>query len=469
MSARVSARVSPPPTPRPASSQGDPDLFVSNVYDRPDEENFVWRSMGGGEVEELTVEPDDPRGGPGTYYITVAADKASEYRIEVALVKPAIALPPRPRKPFDHGQRDICRALKEAHARRFHTAAGHVTLSSLPATLGAHGHAEDTVLQAGRPAAEVLRQHSSMALHSKGVPKRQTRLALSRSLAVLPGSSAAERSPLGGGMRSEPLLPARPRTQQTHASSGPAGGSPPAGASSISQAEGEDGNGPGGRDTGFGAALAAQLELTGISRQASGEPRAAPTRGLKEVVPEIAWSPPEGYSWEDLPTESRLLQVLTEGIEEKRALAAKLHEQLGALDGTRALKHAARTQALAHVDPLAHVCRPHDVRQAANTMLRSYTVQQEKVDAVMAEAAAAAAAEAQDAHDALHVDAALEESVREQLLRSQARAARKGGPAAVFVQHPVVSAIDVKYQVKPPAPVAASGTQRGRARRKRQY
>ena len=83
----------------------------------------------------------------------------------------------------------------------------------------------------------------------------------------------------------------------------------------------------------------------------------------------------------------------------------------------------------------------------------------------MAAAAAAEAAKAQDAHDALHVDAALEEAVREQLLSSQKRAARKGGPAANFVQHPVVSAIDTKYQGKPPPQPAVQKAQRGRARR----
>ena len=137
--------------------KGDPDIYVSNVHDRPDELHFVWKSMGGGESEELIIESDDPKGGPGSYYIAIIGDQASEYRIEAELVKPRIHLPPRPPKRFDHGQREICRALREAHDRRAHVAAGYVTLSALPAQLVAGGHDPDAVLEASRPAAACRR------------------------------------------------------------------------------------------------------------------------------------------------------------------------------------------------------------------------------------------------------------------------------------------------------------------------
>lgn len=451
--------------------KGDPDIYVSNVHDRPDEEHFVWKSMGGGEVEELVIEPDDPRGGPGPYYVTITADKASEYRLEIALVKPAVALPERPRKPFDRGQRQICGALKEAHFRLANVAAGHVTLGALPAQLAALGHETDDVLAASRPAGEALRQYSGLALHSSGVPKSDTRLALSRSLAVLPtggcgGAQGASASGAAPPSRSQQLVPARsePQLRQLDAAptaapkaSASTAGSPAYGRVAFSEAEqaGESsGSGSlGGRPVDFGANLATQLQLIGFGGSEGQRPPPSPW-GLNSEMPELQWHPPEGYGWEDLPKESRLQQAMTESVESRLDLTSKLRRQLGAMAGTRALRHVARTQALAHLDPLAHVCRPIDVNRGAEAMLRTYTLQQEMKDAEQAAEAAAAARDAQEEYDALHIDAALEEAVRNQLDAAAASAAKRD-PSALFKHHPVITAIDRKYKEKPaPVPIA---------------
>ena len=80
-------------TLRMRAYRGDPDLFVCNKYDRPHLERHTWKSTAAGNVEELVIEPNDPAGGAGTYYVAVFAEKPAEYRLEAEVVKPSISLP----------------------------------------------------------------------------------------------------------------------------------------------------------------------------------------------------------------------------------------------------------------------------------------------------------------------------------------------------------------------------------------
>ena len=102
-------------------------------------------------------------------------------------------------------------------------------------------------------------------------------------------------------------------------------------------------------------------------------------RGLQpEPTPELLWQPPAGYTWADLPSESRLVQALAECDGARAVLEAKLNAQLAALDRSRPLRELARTQALAAVDPTSCLCTPATVREASDWMVANYARQQRR-------------------------------------------------------------------------------------------
>jgi len=164
---------------------GDPDVYVSMTEQRPDAERYTWRSLSGGAVDELHIDADDPRVlTNGTYYICVYSGRQSDYKLIAELSKPPIALPPRPTGgSFEHGFKELGRALRASAARINHAAAGGSSLGSLSDTLEARGQHAEQLIAAGRPAAAALRSHSTRALKS-GV-RREVKLSLSRSLNTL--------------------------------------------------------------------------------------------------------------------------------------------------------------------------------------------------------------------------------------------------------------------------------------------
>ena len=154
---------------------------------------------------------------------------------------------------------------------------------------------------------------------------------------------------------------------------------------------------------------------------------------------ELEWQPPEGYSWEDLPSESRLLQAMTESAQIKAKLEKRLQDQLSALADSRALTYLARTQALAAVDPLARsVCRPETVRQGAAAVIANF----KRIE--MAEAETDEQRKAREAAEAAEAATSpIVRSVRRHLHRVKSS---RSSPTHFPVEHPVVREIDRRYQ-----------------------
>ena len=153
---------------------------------------------------------------------------------------------------------------------------------------------------------------------------------------------------------------------------------------------------------------------------------ASKRRGLRpEAAPELTWQPPPGYSWDDLPSEARLVQAMHETYGAKAHLVDDLKQQLHALERLRPYKSLAQTYSLAALDPTSTVCRPEAVREGASAMLAGYAKQRYpdgSGDDVAAQPAAA-------------LDAPSPAS----------RGASRPKKRLPFTEHPSVRAIDLKY------------------------
>ena len=145
-------------------------------------------------------------------------------------------------------------------------------------------------------------------------------------------------------------------------------------------------------------------------------------RGLRpETPPELEWQPPEGTSWADLPSGSRLEQALTECVEVKARADRRLDEQLAQLDRARSRKYVARTQALAAVDPFSSICEPAVLRTTADCIVASY---------------ASRPGTEGGTPNANAPTTATEHSERE---------ARTRPPRTPFTEHPLVHSIDARF------------------------
>ena len=292
---------------------GDPDLFVSNTFKRPTSEQNQWCSNSTEQVDEVHIEPDDPNAEPGVYNIGVYGEKHSEFRLLVTTSKPPVLLPPRAKPVHTHGFATIGKQLRRSAARLTATSSGSAPPGALlSSALQSAAAPEESFLEAGRPAARVLRAHSGAA-HS-GAPRHEMLLSVSRSLSTLP-------------------LPSR--------------GRPP---SSL--------RGP----------MAEVFEERRLHSSSSSR------RGLRpETPPDLQWQPPEGTSWSDLPRETRLEQALNECVQVHAQVQQRLEEQLSELEQGRALRYIARTHALSAVDPGAtSIYEPGTVRKGAEWMVASY-------------------------------------------------------------------------------------------------
>ena len=152
--------------------RGDPDLYVCNKNDRPDVDDHTWKSNAVGNVEELVIEPDDPLGSVGNYYIGVFGEKASDYRLEVEIVKPPIALPSRGHvNPFDKGREVIFKEVQVAMGRVVQAAAyGSGKTPRIESELQALGRSEAEIVAAGRPAVRAIRTTSDLVIRSRARP-----------------------------------------------------------------------------------------------------------------------------------------------------------------------------------------------------------------------------------------------------------------------------------------------------------
>lgn len=53
-------------------STGDPDMYISTVHERPDEDHCEWRSIRYG-ADTITITTDDPNYKVSTYYVGIKA------------------------------------------------------------------------------------------------------------------------------------------------------------------------------------------------------------------------------------------------------------------------------------------------------------------------------------------------------------------------------------------------------------
>ena len=240
------------------------------------------------------------------------------------------------------GYATIGRSVKQAAARRIAHKSGSTPVgihlsqaltSQRSPTAGSNGEKKsdaissiDSVVEhqlaAGRPVTALLRSYSAQALH--GTPRQQTQLGLSRSLQELSDLGRAEDRSVGSGAAgmSEPI---------------------------------------------FGIPSPSTRKLSTGTRP--------------ETIPELQWQPPEGRSWAEMPSESRLVQALSELIGTGAQVQSKLESQLAALDEMRSSRYVARTHALAAIHPqAAAICKPRTVRNAAELIVASYDAQEDEPD-----------------------------------------------------------------------------------------
>ena len=92
-----------------------------------------------------------------------------------------------------------------------------------------------------------------------------------------------------------------------------------------------------------------------------------------QPVADLRWQPPEGRSWAEMPSGSRLVQAISELIETEPEIQARLEAQLSTYEEVRPDRYVARTHALAAVHPqAAAVANPQMVHRAAEKILASY-------------------------------------------------------------------------------------------------
>lgn len=311
---------------------GDPDLFVSTHHHRPNADRHTWRSNTTDETEILEILSDDPMAleGGGEYFIGVFGEKQSDFRITVRYWRQQIFLPPKPKRIQTRGYLTIGKELRRSASRLRATSSGSAPAGSgltdavgslatpievpvealadedeevvvapvmptpsarrggpkgartfVPPAPAAPAPDEAAVLRshvaAGRPAARVLRAHSEYALH--GAPRVATQLSLSRSL---------ENLPLRGLV--------------------------------VGAAEDDEEEDDGGGEAGGEGLRASFSGVSLASSRASTAPASAkrsPGRGVgwRDPTLDLRWQPPEGHSWADLESGSRLMQALNECIE----------------------------------------------------------------------------------------------------------------------------------------------------------
>lgn len=420
---------------------GDPDLFVCKTADRPDADHYTWRSLEGGEYEVMHIEPDDPNGGAGTYYIAVYGNRASDFKLVAELSKPPIALPPKPPNAgFNDGYKDLHRALRASRARLTHATAGGTNLSSVEDLLSSRGQPAARVVAAARPAAKALRAYSHLALQQQSTRDGDMSRALSQSLSSLqdetPPPRTAPSAARSGSTRAAPgpaVAPAAPAPAPALTAPSPA---PVSAAPTLSRADSEphlpsshDADRPLLTASGSVPALLRpprERRLLNEGSDGATHSKAATQRRclVPDPAPVLQWHPPRGYTWEDLPSEARLVQALNETHGAKATLVQDLQEQLGALERLRPYKHVAQTFSLASLDPTSSLCRQQIVREGASAMLSSYARQRYPAGGSDEAATGQAANEA----------------------ASSMPRPRKRVP---FTEHAAVRIIDERYAVKP--------------------
>ena len=422
---------------------GDTELFVSKTYARPDASNFTWRSLTSHAFEELIIQPDDPRGGGGTYYVSVYGGRESDFEITAEVIKPPISLPPRLSSfgTREQGYSYLSRELRSAAERVTYAAAGGSVVGRTTDTLEDRGAHASSVIAASRQAARALRHHSKKALRNPG---SYTPRALSRSLASLEATMPPRTAAEGGSddargrgalqpahAQSEPSLFGLGRGTRTDPSKDAdadrraliASGSEPSLVSTRRVTRSAAGHAAGG-----GNDSAAGVEESFAASCASSRR----TRG--ESIPQLTWQPPDGYDWSDLPKEARLVQAITESAAVKAELTSRMASQLVAYDRLRPYKALTQTFSLASIEPTSSACSASTVRQGAQSMLRGYT--RTLNPGVDGDAPAAAPSES-----SYHVAG------------RSASAGRSAGRRVPFTEHPSVQSIDAAY--KPPPAVRA--------------
>ncbi len=292
------------------------DVFVSRLHKNPTSMDATWRSDAAGDerIERVVVTPDDPDARHGNYYICVSALKPVEFVLSATLPPHEITMPPRAAPSNELGFGQLARQLHRAEqrvksARHGRSSEDDLGVAEMPDASRAR------LVEAGREAARLLREHS--AVSRRGEPRRATQLALSRSLGEL--------APSGGA---------------TAAERGESGARAATGASSAASDSSSDGS----------------------------PARARGRRGDAQ----LSWRPPDGYDWNDLPVGSRLKQVMSESSLLKTALTSRVGEQLREIESSRPLRQQLRARSLAALDPLAAVCGPSAVRQGTDAAMRLY-------------------------------------------------------------------------------------------------
>ena len=109
---------------------------MSATRERPDAEHYTWRSNSSGDVEQVSISPDDPQAAhPGPYHIGVFGAKQSVFTLVGKFVKPQVELPPRPPKQHPRGYKEIGKHLRGSATRVTEAASGSTPAASASSAL----------------------------------------------------------------------------------------------------------------------------------------------------------------------------------------------------------------------------------------------------------------------------------------------------------------------------------------------